>query len=159
MAGIYQADIWCDDCVNAIKKQVASDCLKRHKEGDDSGMNAIIDWSELVGDDLNALVDALDSLDERHYDSDEYPKWADDDSESDCPQHCAAGGDCLNYEELADGWKVGYFFANSLTTEGDEYVREAVIEDRERGDNGSVACTLWADAYSYIDFGSDYEDE
>ena len=46
-------------------------------------------------------------------DSDAYPQWAPDDSESDCPQHCAA---------------CGVFLENPLTDEGIGYVVGAVQE-------------------------------
>jgi len=75
--------------------------------------------------------------DERSYDSDDYPKGCCGSDESDCPQHC---GDC------------GEFLFNDLTSDGVDYVREAVNEDRAAGRFDSVACTEWASYYDYIDF-------
>jgi len=46
-------------------------------------------------------------------DSDSYPQWASDDSESDCPQYCAG---------------CGLFLENPLTDAGIGYVIEAVQE-------------------------------
>jgi len=123
MAAIYDADIYCDDCVDAIKERL-------QKVG--------------VGD--------IDIDDETSYDSGEYPKYCSDDEESDSPQHCAAGEDCLNAHVMSDGTKIGYFFANNLTTDGEEYVKEAVKEDRANGNFDSVACEVWAEYYDYIDF-------
>ena len=73
--------------------------------------------------------------DERNYDSDEYPKYCPDDAEADCPQHCADCGD---------------FLENPLTSDGDDYVREAVRADRESGYDD---LSEWAGFYDYIDFG------
>ncbi len=65
--------------------------------------------------------------DEATFDSDEYPKgpYPDGGGEADCPNHC-------------DG--CGMFLENPLTSDGYEYIAEAVA----RG--GDVA-ELWADFY------------
>ena len=101
MAAIYQADVWCDDCANAIRRRLldegrAPECRE----------------------------------DEDLYDSDTYPKYIPDDVESDSPEHCAAGEKCLNAIELPSGHKVGQLFG-SLTVEGYERVREAALEDND----------------------------
>jgi len=95
MAAIYQADIWCDDCADAIRQAIQAD---------------------------NAAP--TDPDDETGYDSDEYPKWASDDDESDAPTHCAGGSDCPNAETLPSGRKVGQLLGQ-LTTDGEEYVLAA----------------------------------
>jgi hypothetical protein len=82
------------------------------------------------------LNDYLRGMNESDYDSGEYPKWCSDDEESDCPQHCA---DC------------GYFFGNSLTSEGADYVISAVNESRLDGDDNPVT-EEWAECYDYLDF-------
>jgi len=135
MAAIYQADVWCDDCADVIK-----DRLWAESEDGPTFSNRA-EWEESVGYD-----------DERNYDSDEYPKDCDDDEESDCPDHCAAHSGCLNAEVLSDDSVVGYFFGNSLTTDGADYVRDAIRDDVRAGDTDSVACTLWMPYYDWIDY-------
>ncbi len=75
---IYCADIYCAECGEAIRKDVAKD----------GGLPA-------------------DELDEYTYDSNDYPKgpYADGGGESDCPQHC---GNCHTFLEnplTADGYE------------------------------------------------------
>ena len=76
------------------------------------------------------------------YDSDEYPKgpYQDGGGESDCPQHCGAGADCLNAMELG-GFKVGAWLENPLTADGVAYVRQIIEE-------GGLAAEFWAEVYS-----------
>lgn len=104
---IYAADLYCDDCGEAIRKQIT-------EEG-------------FAPDDPD---------DESSYDSGEYPKgpYPDGGGEADCPQHCACGGDCLNEIELSDGWSVGAWLENELTIEGVEYVKEVIREGGEVAD-------------------------
>jgi hypothetical protein len=135
MAAIYQADIWCDGCAEQIKNDIFDSDPDRAKFDDRE------EWEVAVGFD-----------DECNYDSDDYPKYCSDDEESDCPQHCAAGADCVDPAVTSDGTKYGYFFGNSLTSDGDDYVVEAVNEDLRAGHNGSVACEIWADCYNYLDY-------
>jgi hypothetical protein len=99
MAAIYQADVWCDDCANAIRKRLLDEGRAPESRED-----------------------------EYLFDSDEYPKIASDDEESDSPQHCAAHESCLNAIELPSGRKVGLLFGG-LTTEGVRFVREVAIDD------------------------------
>lgn len=110
MAAIYQADVWCDDCANLIREELAA----KGKAPEDPD-------------------------DETTFDSDEYPKRADDDESSDTPQHCASGEECINAVELPDGTKVGVLFGE-LTNDGIEYVKEAVAD-------GGLVAELWKDHY------------
>jgi len=135
MAAIYQADVWCDDCADSIKDRLWAE------SEDGATFSHRVDWEESVGYD-----------DERSYDSGEYPKDCDDAEECDCPQHCAAGLGCINAEAIDDDFKVGYFFGNSLTTDGEDYVREAVTEDVAAGCVDSVACLIWMPYYDWIDY-------
>lgn len=80
MAYIYRADIWCDDCGQAIRDRLTAKG-KAPADPDD-------EWS---------------------YDSDDFPKYVDSDEESDSPQHCAANELCINAIEIEDG-KVGLLF-------------------------------------------------
>ena len=98
MAYIYKADVWCDDCGAAI-------CKRLKREGK-APANPDDEWT---------------------FDSDDYPKRAGDDDESDSPQHCAAGEHCVNAITLPSGGKVGLLFGE-LTQEGVSYVKEAIEE-------------------------------
>ena len=71
-------------------------------------------------------------------DTNEYPQYCCSD-ESDCPEHC-------------DG--CGEFLENDLTSDGVDYVREAVDKDEEWGDTDSIAVTVWKPFYSYIDYAN-----
>lgn len=93
-AFIYRADIYCEGCGNAIKRD--------------------LDTASLV------------TLE----DSDHYPQgpYCNGGGEADCPQHCGA---------------CGVFLENPLTSDGVEYVREALTSD---GDASILA--EWRDFYS-----------
>lgn len=139
MAGIYQADIYCDSCTDAIKQRLISEGV-------------------LV---TGALKDC-DPENERTFDSDDYPKYADDDGESDCPQHCGAGEGCLEALVLSDGRKYGKLIGTNLTGEGVKYVLEAVAEALAESPacvvhcNGipwaSMALECWRVEFDFIDF-------
>jgi len=111
MAVAYERDIWCDDCAELIKRQLDKDCG--------------IEEDDIGGDDSGEYLCL---------------SYCDDDMESDCPEHCAAGEDCVNYEVLSDGRKIGYFFRNSLTPDGIEYVRKSK----------GVVAKLWKEYYRSI---------
>jgi hypothetical protein len=113
---IYAADVWCADCAESIKERIRAE-----GHGPD------------------------DEDDQTSYDSDEFPKDCDVSCESDIPEHCAAGTDCINAYEFIDGDKIGCWLENDLTTHGEDYVKDAV---RVGGD----VAELWADWYDYIDF-------
>jgi len=110
MAYIYCADIYCDSCGEAIKEDL----------------------------DKRGLTPA-DPSDEYSYDSDEYPKWASDSEESDCPQHCGSHEECLEAIELDSGRKIGAPIGE-LTTHGVEYLREAIAE-------GGEVAEFWTEHY------------
>jgi hypothetical protein len=112
MAAIYQADVWCNDCARDICERIR---LERNAPEDPE--------------------------DESTYDSDEYPKHASDDDESDSPQHCGSGSECLNAVELPSGHKVGLLFG-TLTADGVEYVRKAALED------DSEVVRLWVEHFA-----------
>lgn len=147
MAGIYTADIFCDDCIENIKDRIAEDY-----EG--APADAVLPDGTLRGDfdDLEDLKDHLEGMDEWDYDSDQYPKYASEDSESDCPEHCGSGAECLDYSETSDGELYGKFFGNNLTTDGEDYVREAVNADLLAGCTDSPAIELWKPYYDYLDY-------
>jgi len=87
--------------------------------------------------------------DEYSYDSGDYPKgpYPDGGGESDSPEYC-------------HGCQV--FLENPLTGDGEDYVREAVLEDREaraRGKKANPVVGEWKEFYDYIDYGDEDEDE
>ncbi len=115
LGGIYAADVFCGDCIDAIKR----DCLD---DGTVAGM----------------LEDGIDPADERTFDSDQYPKDCDVECEADSPQHC---GGC------------SVFLENDLTTDGEEYVKEAV----RSGAPDDIAVTVWMPFYDYIDYDEAFD--
>lgn len=112
---IYCADVYCEKC--------GEDICKRHL--------ACIDEDQ-----------AKDYHDETLYDSDEFPKgpYDNDSEETDCPQHCGSHADCLD-PTIIDGEKYGQFLPQSLTTDGENYVREAIAE-------GGVVAEFWRDEFT-----------
>ena len=112
MAAIYQADVWCDQCAELIRAEIRA-------EG-------------------NAPEDESD---ERSFDSDEFPKWASDDDESDSPQHCAAGDECENAEDVPGFGKVGQLLGQ-LTSDGVQYVI-----DQYRADPLNALAQRWLEFY------------
>jgi hypothetical protein len=97
---IYQADLHCKPCIQAIKAELERDGYKPENVAD-----------------------------EYTYDSDNWPKGPDPAGESDTPQHC---GTC------------GMFLKNSLTSDGEEYVRECAMA-------GGNVPPEWREYYDYLD--------
>ena len=114
---IYAADIYCEQCGEAIRERII-------REG----------------------FAPADPDDERSYDSDEFPKgpYPDGGGAADCPQQCGAGPEGVHANEFDDGHKVGAWLENELTTDGVEYVCEAIRE-------GGEVAELWADYYRAYD--------
>ena len=110
---IYAADVYCEDCGKEIR-----DCLIEEGKA------------------------PADPDDECSYDSDEFPKgpYPDGGGESDCPEHCGSGADCVNAIKLSDGTKIGAWLENELTIEGAKYVEEAIY-------NGGEVAEIWAKFY------------
>jgi hypothetical protein len=146
MAAIYCADIFCDDCAEDIRKRIARELWDAP-----IGTVAPDGSSTSYYDCFEDFADYLECMNERDYDSGEYPKYCSDDEESDSPQHCGSHDDCINHGELPDGFRYGYCFGNALTTDGEDYVKEAVRE----GDDDGVARLVWAVEYDYIDFDTE----
>lgn len=71
MAYIYKADVYCNDCGEAIRQRLTTEGKAPANPSDE--------WS---------------------YDSDDFPKVAGDDERSDSPQHCACGENCVNAVEI-----------------------------------------------------------
>ncbi len=108
---MYQAACWCDDCGRDICERITAE---GHAPADPN--------------------------DEYSYDSDDYPKYVGGSDESDSPQHCDATGDCINAIEIEPGWSIGAWLENDLTTDGEDYVMEAIRE-------GGPVAELWAEWY------------
>jgi len=86
--------------------------------------------------------------DTHNVDSENYPAgpYNESDEEGDSPQHCA---------------ECGIFFENQLTSEGEEYVIEAVREDREKREKGKKSNPVvreWEKYYDYLDFDRNEEE-
>lgn len=147
MGAIYTADVWCDGCADKIKEDIASDLW-------DNRQNAVCPDGTNVNEFAScaALHNYLCGMDERDYDSGEFPKYCDEDDESDCPEHCAGGPNCENPTVLSDGYKVGKFFGNNLTGDGANYVKEMVDDDLLDGNMDSVAVMLWMPYYDYLNY-------
>lgn len=90
-------------------------------------------WCDSCGEKIKAgLESPADPADETSYDSDEYPKAYDaEHEESDTPQHCGAGEQCLEAEELPSGQKIGALLGTRLTTHGVEYLRELLADETD----------------------------
>ena len=88
-----------------------------------------------------------DPTDERSFDSDDYPAgpYRMHDQESDSPQHCD---------------ECGIFLENHLTSEGRDYVIEAVRENRaavKKGKKPNPAVEEWESFYDF-DYGDEDEE-
>ena len=146
MAGIYNADIYCDSCIKEIKREIAYYIIIGKK----TAMNQFITTEATIDD----IVTTLDQVSESDYDSDEYPKWADDEAESDSPTHCGNREACLEAEQLENNVTIGKLIGTSLTTDGEEYVKNEV---KSNSDNEVVK--FWKQEFSYIDYEEDQDDE
>ena len=101
-------------------------------------------YCDECGEELIAMLIAKDV--ENTGDSDDYPQSCDDDEETDSPQHCGSGKDCLNAITLSNGDMVGCLIGTNLTGDGVEYVKEYVKE------GGIVATEIWREEFDWIDF-------
>ena len=87
-------------------------------------------WCDSCVKDIKKCLDR-EEVEDTTGDTDDYPQSVNDDGESDCPQHCAAGEECLNAEVLPSGQKIGCLIGTNLTSDGMEYVRDAVAKGGE----------------------------
>jgi hypothetical protein len=101
MAYTYQADVWCDACGEAIKADIARE---------------------------HPAIVPRDPDDEHTFDSNDYPKHYDPESEeSDSPENCVSGSTCLS--NIGAGY--GVFLENQLTQEGYRYLKTMLDEHGE----------------------------
>lgn len=116
MPYIYLADLYCDKCGEAILDDIHTN---------------------------RPLSVPPNPSDESSYDSDQYPKYASGDDESDCPEHCCCGPYCIAAEVMPSGRKVGYFFMNALTSDGEDYVVEKYLQNP-----ANEVALMWFDHYA-----------
>jgi hypothetical protein len=145
MAGIYNADVYCDDCVNDIKNRLATELFH---SGVGSDCPDGVDNCDLRS--IEETREYLDGMNESDYDSGDYPKYASDDAEADSPTHCGSYDACLNAEDVGGDFKVGYCFGNDLTADGAAYVKKVVRE-------GGACAELWREKFDWIDFPNECE--
>jgi hypothetical protein len=155
-AYIYCADIYCEDCGEAIKKDLLEGigtCPKcqtplGYIEIDDENVYGCAKCER-------AAISLLGFDDERSYDSSEFPKgpYSDGGGESDVPQHCGSGADCINGIDLESDpsngavIRVGCFLENDLTTDGVNYLNEMILEHKRNGRGNEEVLKLWYDYY------------
>lgn len=105
------------------------------------------------GERIQEQIDKAGALtDDQKEDSDNYPVAVVSDGETDTPQHCGEGENCLEAIELSDGTKVGAILEGTLTEDGEQYVLEAWKENPNSG-----VVTLWCNYYE-IDPLEDFRD-
>lgn len=97
MPYIYQADLYCNKCGEAI---IADICKKEPRMVPEN------------------------QYDQSTYDSEDFPKFMIDCGESDSPCHCGNHEYCLEAETLPSGRKIGSFLMNGLTEYGEEWIAE-----------------------------------
>jgi hypothetical protein len=131
-AYIYQAALWCADCIKELKPSLQDDCECCGGSHPDLDLDCRAYYRP------GHSEDEFNEPDEVQYDSDDYPKGPFDNGggEADSPQHCDS---------------CGKFLENPLTDHGLQYVREQVAEDRASGRGDGVAAVLWADFYGLRD--------
>jgi len=101
MPFMFQAELFCDSCGQAIRNR-----LTRQRRS------------------------PTDPDDDSTFDSDDFPKDVVA-SESDYPHHCGAGDDCLEAVELPSGRKVGALLSDVLTSDGLDYLEGAIADGGE----------------------------
>jgi hypothetical protein len=85
-------------------------------------------------------------------DSEQYPQgpYSDGGGESDIPQHCDNGAQCVNAVQVPGGAKIGCPFGNPLTDESASHLVEAIAKDVLRQDDharaiGRLWCLIYPD--------------
>ena len=135
MAYTYQADVWCNACGEKIKADIARDN------------------PELVPEDPE---------NETTFDSGDYPKYYDAESEeSDGPENCADGSCGGQYRHDVPGdakylgvGRYGTFLENRLTTEG---YKRLVNTLNKHGEHLPSHAREWAEYYQFTWHQQEYE--
>lgn len=95
---------------------------------------------------------------ETPYDSNDYPHYVATHGETDTPQHCGSGPDCLEGVEDDDGTKFGAPLTEGLTDYGIGYVLDALHECMDDGGRPSQVLRGWRVLlYDYPDVDPDRE--
>ena len=106
------------------------------------------------------IPEACDPRDEHTYDSDDYPKGPFNEDESDGPDHCASGADCVNAIDLAEygltehakmygaeTCKIGALVCDGLTDYGRDYTRE-LCDEPARTSYQMALHALWREMFN-----------
>jgi len=125
---VYQGNLYCKDCGETIQENLAEiDLSPAHPDMEDT------------------------------YDSDEFPKgpYSNGGGESDYPQHCGAGPNCVNAIELSSGRRIGVWLENPLTLIGVEYVQDEISREGLSGFVRGLTASrevveLWAEYYADV---------
>jgi len=96
-------------------------------------------YCESCGEKIRAELTAADKVpadpsDEYSYDSGDFPKGPERESESDSPSHCD---------------RCDVFLETPLTSEGEEYVKDLMVFARQEGRNDAISLTVWAPFYGF----------
>lgn len=139
---VFQADTYCDSCGEAIRARLNRD---------------IPDYVPADPSDLYS------------YDSDHYPKPADEDA-TDYPDHCAAGGECLEGIDLgaygldpedllvgAETRKVGAILSDGLTSEGMAYTVEMLTRAEPLTPYQRALHHLWRETFDGLTYAETCE--
>lgn len=119
-------------------------------------------WCDSCGERLRREI-AAEGLapadrDDIYVDSDSWPQSALEES-TDYPDHCAAGGDCLEAVDLFPYWHgplvlhgaeathVGAILSDGLTDDGVEYLKE-MLDEVERTPYQEALHALWRETFA-----------
>ena len=102
-------------------------------------MSVVMYNADLFCSDCGALIDVPKPSYEPPYDTDDYPAVVSE-GETDSPEHCGSGEDCVNAHVLPSGRKIGALLGCDLTSDGEDYVRQAIAE-------GGEVAEYWAEEF------------
>lgn len=146
---IYAADVWCEECGQAIGHTILAEtgALGNSAPGGEMEYGAQL-----------------------YPDSDQFPVICNmHECEADSIAHCASGADCLskldlapygcpeNYSEGAASRYVGRWLENPLTNAGVSYTRELIIGTEEPSEYQRALHAFWRESYPEHDFPDDDE--
>lgn len=135
----FQADSYCDSCGQAIRAELIE------AERRDPNMEGSV---------------PRDPDDERSYDSDDFPKYGNEDA-TDYPDHCASRAECLEPIDLgayglkpsdelkgAETTLIGALLNRGLTDEGVSYLREMLNDDQNLTPYQTALHAFWRETFS-----------
>lgn len=145
---LYNADMFCDKCAEAFKREIATETLSN------SGYGCLEVYDHYLEDEFTDIDDFIEAADELVaeglIDSNAWPLYGAE-TATDSPAHCGADDVCLDAIVLADR-SVGALLSEQLTAYGEEYVREAIM-------GGGVVADLWAGVWPELVSDNDYDEE